>query len=194
MKNHSQILPILLTVLIFIFASGSALAQTDESNYAFVVFETAVTQKGVETSDKNPQERRFYVSNVVEFPERDALIFRNAPKIADEYFVANVVRPMEAKGILHQYYDDGIHLNNGVVYRLDTRAEVEELREKSLQELKERSVNVFTFYWTRDNAAKGLETSRPTLFYHAPGKPLYGEKTQQKETTKPATTGKSKKL
>jgi len=41
---------------------------------------------------------------------------------------------------------------------------------------------------------KGLETSRPTLFYHEPGKPLYGEKMQQKETTKPATVVKSKKV
>jgi hypothetical protein len=192
MNRNYKLSAILLISLILIFAPNIARAQADESNYAFVVFETAVTQKGVETSDKNPQERRFYVSNVVEFPERDALIFRNAPKIADEYFVANVVEPLAAKGILHQYYDDGIHINNGVVYRLDTRAEVEELQKEALRELKEQSVNIFTFRWTRGEGAKGLETSQPMLFYHAPGKPLYGEKSLPKETTKPAAAVKSK--
>jgi hypothetical protein len=189
MNRNYKLSAILLIGLILIFAPNIARAQADESNYAFVVFETAVTQKGVETSDKNPQERRFYVSNVVEFPERDALIFRNAAKIADEYFVANVVEPMKAKGILHEYYDDGIHINNSVVYRLDTRAEVEELQKEALQELKEQGVNIFSFNWTRVEGAKGLETSRPTLFYHEPGKPLYGEKSLPKETAKPVKKG-----
>ncbi len=173
MKKLSQFLQILLAVLISVVAPLIARAQTDESNYAFVVFETTVTKKGVETSDTNPAERRFYVSNVVEFPERDASIFRNAPKIADEYFTANVVEPLKAKGFLHQYYDDGIHINNSVVYRLDTRAEVEELRLKTLDELKEQNTNVFTFNWTRDKEAKGLETSQPMLFHHDSEQPLY---------------------
>ena len=174
MKNYSQILPILCAVLISIFASSDANAQTDESNYAFVVFETTVTKSGIETSDTNPEERRFYVSNVVEFPERDSYVFRHADKIADEYFTANVVEPLKAKGILHQYYDDAIRINNNVVYRLDTRAEVEDLQKQVLQELKEQNANIFTFNWTREKGAKGLETSQPTLFYHESGKPLYG--------------------
>ncbi len=158
MNRNYKFSAILLMGLILTFAPSAARAQADESNYAFVVFETTVTKKGVETSDANPEERRFYVSNVVEFPERDPSIFRNAEKIADEYFVANVVKPFEAKGILHEYYDDAIHLNNGVVYRLDTRAEVEDLRERSIQELKEQNANIFTFNWTRGKDAKGLET------------------------------------
>ncbi len=195
MNRYSQFLPILFAVLISIFASGIVHAQDDNSNYAFVVFETTVTKKGVETSDINPEERRFYVSNVIEFPERDASIFRNAAKIADEYFTANVVEPLKAKGILHQYDDDGIHINNSVVYRLDTLTEVEELREKSLEELKEQSVNIFTFNWTRDKDAKGLETSRPTLFYREPKSPLYGASDTKTiaPTTKTTPNSKSQK-
>jgi hypothetical protein len=174
MKNYTKLLSISFAVLLSIFASGIARAQADESNYAFVVFETTVTKKGVETSDKNPQERRFYVSNVVEFPERDASVLRNAAKIADEYFIANVVEPLEAKGILHQYYDDGIRINNNVVYRIDTRAEYEELQKKVLDELKEQNANVFTFNWTRDlKSAKGLETSQPKIFHRGSEQPLY---------------------
>ncbi len=62
MNNHSKLLPILLAAFISIFAAVSARAQQNEyMNYGFVVFETTVTRKGVETSDNNPQERRFYV-------------------------------------------------------------------------------------------------------------------------------------
>ena len=79
-----------------------------EVDYAFVVIETTVTRKGVETSDKNPEERRFYVSNIVEIPQNNKSAYRNANKSADEYFIKGVVKPMEAKGILHQYYDNDV--------------------------------------------------------------------------------------
>jgi hypothetical protein len=173
MKNHTKLLPILFAILISILASGNARAQNDYTNYGFVVFETTVSQKGVEASDKNPSERRFYVSNVVEFPERDRSIFRNAYKIADEYFIANVVKPSEAKGILHKYYDDGIKINNSASY-VETRADVEDLRKQILEDLKRQNANVFTFYWTRDKDTKGLETSKPTLFNRGSEQPLYG--------------------
>ena len=172
MKNYSKLLPILLAAFISIFASGSVRAQSEYMNYAFVVFETTVSRKGVETSDRNPAERRFYVSNIVEFPERDRSIFRNAGKISDEYFIANVVDPLEAKGFLHQYYDDAIKINNRASY-LETRADVENLRKQVLEDLKEQNANVFTFFWTRESGAKGLETSAPTLLYRGAGQPLY---------------------
>jgi hypothetical protein len=173
MKNRSKLLSTLFTVLIFISALGSAQAQSEYSSYFFVVFETTVTKSGVETSDQNPEERRFYVSNVVEFPERDRAVHRNARKIADDYFIVNVVEPMKAQGILHRYYDDAIGINNKVVYDLETRAAVEELQKKVLQELKEQNANVFTFYWTREKTAKGLETAKPALFSRGSEQPLY---------------------
>jgi hypothetical protein len=172
MKNYSKFLPMLFAVLILTAVAAGVRAQSDYTNYAFVVFETTVTQKGVETSDKNPAERRFYVSNVVEFPERDRSIFRNASKIADEYFIANVVNPSEAKGILHRYYDDAIKINNRASY-VETRADVEDLRKQVLEELKEQNANIFIFNWTRDKTAKGLESSQPTLFQRGSQQPLY---------------------
>ena len=118
----------------------------------------------------------------------DRSVFRNAFKVADEYFIANVVKPMEAKGILHQYYDDAITINNKESY-LDTRALVEEARTRVLENLKERNANVFTFNWTRDDNAKGLETSQPTLLYRGAEQPLYGAsevKPAQSKTVEPA--------
>lgn len=170
MKNYLKLLTILFAVLI----GGFITARAQTADYAFVVFETTVTREGAKTSDSNPEERRFYVSNIVTFAESDPSVFRNAAKEADEYFTAGIVEPLKAKGILHQYYDDGIRINNKVVYDLKTRAEVEDLREKTLQELQEQNVNIFTFRWTRDGKIDGLETTRPTLFYHEPDKPLYG--------------------
>lgn len=174
MNSYWKYLLLLTAVLLSALPLGATRAQDDEPNYAFVIFETAVTRKGVETSSANPEERRFYVSNIVEFPSDDPALFRRAPKIADDYFTQAVVEPLKAKGILHQYYDDGVRINNNVVYRLDTRADVEELRQKSLEELKEQNGNVFTFTWVRDDKPHGLETSSPTLFYHGPEQPLYG--------------------
>jgi hypothetical protein len=174
MKSHTKLIRVLFAVIISISASGIARAQvSDYRNYAFVVFETAVTKKGVETNDQNPQEQRIYISNIVEFPERDRSIFRNAFKVADAYFIANVSTPLEMKGILHQYYDDGITINNKASF-LETRADVEEVRKQVLENLKERNANVFTFNWSREASANGLETSQPTLLYRGSEQPLYG--------------------
>lgn len=184
MNRNYKSTTILFAVLILVFASGIAHAQSDSMNYAFVVFETSVTKKGVETSDQNPQEQRIYISNIVEFPNNtmnDRSVFRNAFKVADEYFIANVVNPLEAKGILHKYYDDAITINNKESY-LDTRDLVEEARKRVLENLKERNANVFTFTWTRESGAKGLETSQPTLLHRSPEQPLYGA--SEPKTTK----------
>jgi len=138
MKINIRIISLFCALMFTAVLARSALAQSDEARYVFVVFETTVTRAGVETSDANPQERRFYVSNVVAFPD-DPGTERRASKIADEYFIAAVSGPLKAtKGIEHQYYDDAIHINNSVVYRLDTKREVEELQKKTIEELKGR--------------------------------------------------------
>ncbi|BCM91251.1 hypothetical protein IAD21_03117 [Abditibacteriota bacterium] len=156
------------------FAPSFAQADDKYADYAFVIFETTVTREGIETSNANPEERRFYVSNVVAFPEDDPAVFRRASKIADEYFTATVVEPMKAKGILHQYYDDGVRINNNVVYGPNGRGEVEDLRKKTLEELKEQTGNTFTFNWTRTEKPNGLETSKPALYHRNEEEPLYG--------------------
>lgn len=171
MKNFTRTFPVLAAVVFSIFAAGAARAQAEYTNYAFVVFETTVTRSDVQTSDANPAERRFYVSDVVEFPERDRSIFRNAAKIADEYFIANLVEPLAAKGIVHRYYDDAIKINNRASY-VETRADVEDLRARVLEDLKQQNANVFTFHWTRDQTAKGLAATAPALFRRGPEQPL----------------------
>ena len=175
MKDFTKILPVIFAILLVgVSAKLSTARAVDEPNYAFVVFETTVTQKGVETSDAHPEERRFYVSNIVAFPASDQALFRRAAKVAADYFIAAVVEPMKAKGILHQYYDDAIHINNSVVFELDTKTDVEEVRVKALQDLKEQNANVFTFTWVRGNAPGGLEMSKPVLLQHKSTQPLYG--------------------
>lgn len=196
MKNYTKLLSILFAVLISISAFGAAQAQ--DTNYAFVVFETSVTKKGIETSDQNPQEQRIYISNIVEFPNNtmnDRSTFRNAFKVADEYFIANISKPLEEKEILHKYYDDAITVNNRESY-LDTRELVEEARQRVLENLKERNANVFTFNWTRDSNANGLEASQPTLLYRGKEQPLYGatetpKTTPVKTNVKPLTKKKT---
>src|SRR5258708_6017223 len=173
MKNSMKVMSLVLVVLLTIILVPAAKAQAD-TQYMFVIFETAVTKKGVETSDEFPEERRFYVSNIVGFSTSDQAMIRRASKIADDYFTANVVKPMEGKGIAHEYFDDGIRINDNVIYRLDTRADVEALRTKVLQDLKEQSANIFTFTWAKDQKTNGLATASPVLFYHEPKKPLYG--------------------
>ena len=71
------------------------------------------------------------------------------------------------------HHDDAITINNKESY-LDTRELVEDARKRVLENLKERNANVFTFNWTRDSNAKGLETSQPTLLYRGAEQPLYG--------------------
>ncbi|RYX80260.1 hypothetical protein EON83_29410 [bacterium] len=187
MKKYLQMYAFLLAFLAFMpFVTQ---AQPGRIQYAFVIFETNVTKEGVETTDENPQEQRTYVSSVVAFPEEDPSVFRNASKIADDYFTATVVDPSREKRIVHQYYDDAIKINNRVVYNLSTRAEVEALRAKVLEEMKERSSNVFTFTWTRTGKLEGLKTSNPILFFRHPEEPLYvPEETAPIPPTPPVTT------
>ena len=188
MNIFSNIKTLIPAILLNLSLAGIAMAQ-NQSVYTFVVFETTVTQKGVETSDAHPQERRFYVSSIVEFTENDPSVERNASKIADNYFTATVVKPLEAKGILHQYYDDAIHMNDGVVYRLDTKADVEEVRQKAFERLKNMDVNVFSFTWDRTKGTMGLEDSKPVLIAHNPEQPLYGYPAP-KAPVKPETPAK----
>lgn len=165
---------LLMAALVTAVLSTAVRAQADEPNYVFVMFETTVTRVGVETSDANPEERRFYVSNVVGFPADDPGQLRRASKIADDYFTHMVVEPLKAKGIAHQYYDDGISINDRVVYVLYTRQEVEDLRIKTLAGLKEQNANVYTFNWAFGKEASGPEGPALQLFYHAPTMISYG--------------------
>ena len=176
MKNSYRLLPILFTAILFMcIGPGMARAQ-GEMDYAFVVIETTVTRKGVETSDKNPDERRFYISNIVEISQSDKSAYRNANKTADEYFIKSVVKPMEAKGILHQYYDENVVINNNGSYTSETRQRADETLKETLAGLKEQNANIFTFTWNYGKIPDGLVSSQPTLLVHKAGQPLYEPK------------------
>jgi hypothetical protein len=178
MKYYLRSIAVLLMVLLFtsvVPCRATALHFEARTGYfPFVVIETTVTRQGIKTSSANPEERRFYVSDVIEFPDNPQL-YRKADELVDEYFVKTVVEPMKAKGILLTYYMQDVKIDNGAVYTPATKAEAEELRKKTLEELKEMSANVFTFTWQYGKQSKGLETASPKLFFHDPEKPLYGE-------------------
>src|SRR5258707_2129446 len=82
-----------------------------DGDWFFVVVETHVHQKGVETDSEHPEERRWYVSNVVALPAN--IPDYSAKKKAGEYFDANVVEPAKTRGILVDYYDDEMQINGG---------------------------------------------------------------------------------
>ena len=163
-----------LAIVTGLMIGPSFVQAQDDRDYAFVVIETTVTKKGVETSDKNPEERRFYISNIVEIPLTDKSAYRNANKSADAYFIKSVVKPMEAKGVMHQYYDENVVVNANKSYVSETRALADENYKETLDGLKEQNANVFSFTWIYGKEPSGLETAKPTLVTHNPQQPLYG--------------------
>ncbi len=186
MKNLTQIFSSILALVIFVIAPTFVSAQTDDNNYyEFYVIETKVTRVGIETDDEHPQERRFYVSDLIPIPKSKGSVLADLPGIMSKYFDANVVDPMKAQGILVQYYDDGMRLSNGVVYATYSKQEVEEIRAKALTDLKERQVNIVTFHWTLSNA-NGLETTNPVMYFHSKEQPLFLSK-----ETKPVQPAKT---
>lgn len=174
----------MLVIAAVVFTSIAPALAWAQNDYAFVVIETTVTRKGVETSDKNPEERRFYISNIVEIPLSDKSAYRNANKAADEYFIKGVVNLMEAKGILHQYYDENVVINNHGSYVSETHQVAEENLKETLAGIKEQNANIFSFTWQYGKVPNGLDTSHPTLLVHNARQPLYGV-TEPKAPTMP---------
>ena len=146
-------------------------------DWFFVVVETHVHQKGVEADDDHPEERRWYVSNVVNLPAN--IPDYSSKKKAGEYFDANVVEPAKTHGIAVDYYDDEMQINGGSVLALGSRAQAEEMRNKDLADRKEQGGNIYSFELVFA-PAKGEETSKPTLLYRDKKQPNYpGAKTSQ---------------
>ena len=168
MKNIT--LTFIISTIILMFGV-TANAQND---WTFVRFETTVTRDGVETSDANPTERRFYISNIVQSPGN--LRSYQLPKIIDEYFTANVVEPFKAKGITHQYYDSDVDMDCGSVLGAKDKADAEEKLAKCIEDTKEQDrITIYTFNWTFGDA-RGLETTQPTLIFRSKDSPNYQPK------------------
>ena len=150
--------------------AGAAAIGKADGDWFFVVVETHVHQKGVETDNEHPEERRWYISNLVALPAN--IPDYSAKKKAGEYFDANVVEPAKTRGILVDYYDDEMQINGGSVIRVDSRAQAEEMRTKDVADRKEQGGNIYSFELVF-GPAKGEETSKPKLIYRNKEQPSY---------------------
>jgi hypothetical protein len=150
--------------------AGAAAEGKADTDWFFVVVETHVHQKAVETDSEHPEERRWYISNVVALPP--SIPDYSAKKKAGEYFDRNVVEPAKTHGILVDYYDDELQINGGSVIRVDSRAQADEMRNKDIADRKEQGGNIYSYEFVF-GPAKGEDTSKPKLVYRNKEQPNY---------------------
>ena len=141
--------------------------------YLYVEVETKVYRKGVEISGENPEERRWYFSNVVEQPE-DVPSYSLVKQKFMPFFSRNVMDPFEARGFSLDYGEQDVKVC-GETSRAnyETRAEAVAEREKEIEYRKNQSGNIYSFELTW-GPAKGEETSKPKLIYRDKEQPNYG--------------------
>jgi len=157
----------LILCLIAIPFSRHINAVSERRNFTawfFVEIETTVHKKGVETSSENPEERRWYMSNVVVQPE-DVPTYSLVKQKIVPYFSHNVMDPAEAKGISIDYDDNDVRLNGeSSSANYATREEAEAERKNAIEYRKGQSGNIYSFELVF-GAMKGEETSKPKLIY-----------------------------
>ena len=164
MRTLSLCLLILVLAILPPSLSQSVSSSSAENAYLFVEIETVVHRAGVETSSENPDERRWYFSNVIVQPE-NVPTYSLKKQVFIPYFSRNVMDPAEKRGILIDYGEQDVRLN-GEVSRAnyETREEAEAERTKGIEYRKEQSGNIYSFEINFDNP-KGEETSKPKLIY-----------------------------
>jgi len=164
------LLPIRPTVRVSGSPKGAPKAFTA---YLYVEIETKVYRKGIEISSQNPEERRWYFSDVVEQPE-DVPSYSLVKQKIMPYFSRNVMDPFEARGFSLDYGDEDVRVC-GETSRAnyETRAEAVAERAKEIEYRKGQSGNIYSFelVW---GPAKGEETSKPKLIYRDKDQPNYG--------------------
>ena len=157
---------VLLCCIVPIHSSRSvitaAAAHKPDTQWFFIIVETHVHQKDVETNSDHPEERRWYVSSVTALPA-DIADYSEKKKTL-EYFDANVVAPAAKHGIVVDYFDDEAQINGGSVMAAKSRADAEEMRNKDIADHKEQGGNIYSFEVVF-GSAKGEETSQPHLIY-----------------------------
>lgn len=164
MKKLALCLLTLLLAILPLSVSRSVSSSPAENVYLFVEIETVVHRAGVETSSENPNERRWYFSNVIVQPE-DVPTYSLKKQRFMPYFSRNVMDPAEARGILIDYGEQDVRLNGeSSRANYETRAEAEEERNKAIEYRKGQSGNIYSFEINFDNP-KGEETSKPKLIY-----------------------------
>jgi hypothetical protein len=144
--------------------------------YMFVEIEAKVYRKGVEISSENPEERRWYFSNVIvqpmDIPSYSLIKQRFMP-----YFSRNVMDPFEARGFSLDYGEQDVRINGEVSQvNYESRAEAEEARNKEIEYRKGQSGNIYSFELVLEGAQKGEETSKPKLIYRDKEQPSYEPK------------------
>jgi hypothetical protein len=140
--------------------------------WQFIEIETTVHRVGVETDSQNPEERRWYFSNVVAQPEDVPTSSLIRQKVIP-YFSHNVMDPAEARGIAIDYGEQDVRLDGESSYaNYETRAEAEKERENAIQYRKGQSGNIYSFelVW---GSTKGEEVSKPKLIYRDREQPNY---------------------
>ena len=132
--------------------------------YLFIEVETVVYPKGKEDDDDFPQERRWYISNVIEQPQDVASYSLKKQKFIP-WFSKNVMDPAEVRGIMIDYGEQDLRINGeSSVGSYATRAEAEEARLKAIEYRKNQSGNIYTFEIDL-RSQKGEETSKPKLLH-----------------------------
>jgi len=157
------------------FTARSSAAHRADAAYLYVEIETKVYRKGIEISSENPEERRWYFSNVVEQPE-DVPSYSLAKKKIMPYFSRNVMDPFEARGFSLDYGDEDVRIC-GETSRAnyETRAEAAAERDKEIEYRKGQGGNIYSFELVWDST-KGEEVSKPKLIYRDKEQPNYGAK------------------
>ena len=148
--------------------------RTANTVYLFVEVETKVYRKDVRTSSENPNERRWYFSNVIVQP-MDVPTYSLIKQRIMPYFSRNVMDPFEARGFALDYGEQDVRLNGESSYaNYETRAQAEEQRNKELEYRKGQSGNIYSFELVFDGPAKGEESSKAKLIYRDKEQPNYG--------------------
>jgi hypothetical protein len=148
--------------------------ETADSAYLFIEIEAKVYRKDVEISSENPEERRWYFSNVVVQPE-DVPTYSLIKQKIIPYFSRTVMDPFEARGFALDYGEQDVRLNGDVSYaNYATREEAEEQRNKEIEYRKGQGGNIYSFELVFTGPLKGEETSKPKLIYRDKEQPNYG--------------------
>lgn len=127
---------------------------------------------GVETSSEHPEERRWYISEVIVQPE-DVPDYSLVKQKFMPYFSRNVMDPAEKRGILIDCGEQDVRLNGEVSYvSYLSRAEAEDQRNKDIEYRKNQSGNIYSFV-IDFNSPKGEATSKPKLIYRDKEQPNY---------------------
>jgi hypothetical protein len=175
MRNRIVLTVILLMLCILPvrFAERSAAARHGNTVYLYVEVESKVYRKGVEISSENPEERRWYFSDVVVQPE-DVPTYSLVKQKIMPYFSRNVMDPFEARGFSLDYGEQDVRIC-GETSRAnyETKAEADAARAEEIEYRKGQSGNIYSFelVW---GPAKGEETSKPKLIYRDKDQPNYG--------------------